>query len=710
MAGRPRKRRSSNSTVATVDDSRIRWTKESAVLKPVPRDVPDGQWPCYVLADATVYMKDGKTLANPLLVGLEGPFIVRGLLEVDDEYLENLVRPSVRSAYIEISHSDNYSFGDGPVVIWASGASGWFEIRPSAKYQSMFNQAREAVTLYYSVFDAYEEYRIACGGKKKSKRPDPPTLDQIFFKYALKVGDGIVRDEVEALCHKWAAFLIGHFPKEDNDGWKWDETLFYKWLRDSHPELVKRYADIAKGVVAPPPLPAPPPSQSQSIDENDVPGGRRSRSVKGSARSSEAPDVERRDPAPHRSRSPQAKPAGKGKARISETPIPIPDKYRQFSQPGYSKAAPAPAPPAASLTPSAPEDTPRDTPVSGADSNSPLDQLLSAIEEIALEKGTTNLPKSTVNKGVYLKCKVRDYHNSSKIVAYFAKGILARLGPEWEGGPWYEWLKETARQPRISSQQAEEEDIPGQAIRRAKILKPVASTKSATQLPPSIGLKAKTRKVARPESEEDSDDDFVGSRMRGRRSGKAATLRLVSSSKKRPPPEVDEPANGRGRGRKSLKTAHRASDDEDDAEDDMADDAADDDDDDDNAADTGEYDVPATALPEGAVRVVLRAERLPTASPTGPNGSWVCEHEGCTYVVRAAEEQASQELIREHFRHHEAEAERISLALKESRGGHMPINHLLDKIQAIGKAALLKKRKTLNGELLPEPVKRRTLV
>lgn len=139
----------------------------------------------------------------------------------------------MRSAHIEISQSQRYSFGDGPLTLWVSGAAGWFEIRPSLQYQAMFGQIREAVTLYYGVLDVYEAYNSACGAKKKAKRPPPPTLDQIFFKYAVKAGDGIVRDEVEALCHKWAEFLLGHFPKEV--GFNWDGVLFAKWLRESNP-------------------------------------------------------------------------------------------------------------------------------------------------------------------------------------------------------------------------------------------------------------------------------------------------------------------------------------------------------------------------------------------------------------------------------------------------------------------------------------------
>ena len=39
------------------------------------------------MTDATIYQKDGKTLGNPLLVHVEGPLVVRGLLGVDEDRL-----------------------------------------------------------------------------------------------------------------------------------------------------------------------------------------------------------------------------------------------------------------------------------------------------------------------------------------------------------------------------------------------------------------------------------------------------------------------------------------------------------------------------------------------------------------------------------------------------------------------------------------------
>jgi hypothetical protein len=97
----------------------------------------------------------------------------------------------------------------------------------------MYDQVREAITLYYSAFEVYEAYAAACANKKKARRPRQPTLDQVFLKYAVRAGDGILFHEVEALCDKWAEFLIAHFDKEfDLD---WNVTNFAKWLRSSHP-------------------------------------------------------------------------------------------------------------------------------------------------------------------------------------------------------------------------------------------------------------------------------------------------------------------------------------------------------------------------------------------------------------------------------------------------------------------------------------------
>ena len=79
-----RRRRWSNSTVATVDEERIRHINETAVLTPMtPEDEDDWHF-SFVLEDAAVYNKKGE-LANLLSVAFDGPFTIRGLVRQEPD-------------------------------------------------------------------------------------------------------------------------------------------------------------------------------------------------------------------------------------------------------------------------------------------------------------------------------------------------------------------------------------------------------------------------------------------------------------------------------------------------------------------------------------------------------------------------------------------------------------------------------------------------
>ncbi|KAK3308042.1 uncharacterized protein B0T15DRAFT_508558 [Chaetomium strumarium] len=679
MAGRPRRRRSSSAPSVENGQSHIRYSKESSMLRKAPQDVPVDEIPSYVLTDASIYQKDGKSLANPLLINVQGPVMVRGFLEeVEEKWHPYLVRSSVKSGYIEIPHSEEYSISDGPLAFWVTGASGFFEIRPSRIYQPMYDQMIEAITLYYSALEVYDEYEKQCGQKKKRNWPSPPTLDDIFLRYAVRAGDGILRDEVEPLCHKWAEFMIAHFPKEvDLD---WELTYFAKWLRDAHPDIEKKIHDIAKGIIPP-----QPPPETQNSDESRALHKRGSTTVKRG--------VEKRD-----SRSPPPKISIPRKAKTSETPIPLPEKYRQHVQATSVKSSSAPIETSRS--------TPTETPAAGGDADSPVDRLLGALQEICEETDIKKITQSKLHSMLYFKCRIPQYNVAKDVTSFYAKELLLRLSPEWKGTPWYEWLKDAATQPWVPGELTAEM-VPSMTIRRTKMKKqqPDPSNRPAAELPASLNIKARTRSGIQEESEGETDDEDVTALqalppMRSRRSGKAAGLRLVTSGKKRPHSDMDELVVQSRRGRKSAKTIHRER-----VDDDVQEDASDD-----EVAGDEDLDVGSSLPPpEGAVRLVVHAERLPSTNPTGPDGTWTCDQEGCTYVVRSADDEDGQQLIQEHFREHEAQAAKINLALKESRG-HMPINHLLDKIQAIGRAALKKKRGTLNGKPVPAPVKRRLLI
>ncbi len=346
------------------------------------------------------------------------------------------------------------------------------------------------------------------------------------------------------------------------------------------------------------------------------------------------------------------------KPKMTESPVPLPEKYRQITQPRPS------LPPSTETPKETPKGTPKEPSVANAGSESPVDRLLAALQEIAAETDLQKSP-STIYSKVYFKIKITHYGDAKLVISYYAKDLLARLGAEWKDVPFYNWLRDAAARPWTPSETLKAEDVPSQTIRRMKSVPKQASlAKPATQLPPNISLKGRPRTVISVDSDGDSDEHDAPP-MRGRRSGKNAGLRLISTSQKRPHPEPDQ-ANGGHRGRKSAKFSHPASEDDDQPDD---------------TEDTNDEDLggePAVGsrlpLPEGAVRVVLHAERIPTSSPSGPDGTWTCDQEGCAYVVRSAREQEAQELIQAHFRDHTAQAEKINLAVKESRG-HMPIKY-----------------------------------
>ncbi|KAK4104680.1 hypothetical protein N658DRAFT_513515 [Parathielavia hyrcaniae] len=650
MTGRPRRQRASPASMtSTADRSQIRWSKETSLLEPA--NIEDPKCPCYVIKDATIYRADGETLANPLIDYVHGTMVIQGFLEEPDkDYLANLVHPSVKTGYIEIPKSSQYSIGDGPLSFWVSGDTGWFEIKPSAKYQRMYEQVMEAITLYYSAFEVEEAY-IQPYKKKKKGRVPPPPLDSVFLKYAVRAGDGILRHEVEALCHKWAPFLIAHFQREN--ALDWETSAFANWLRGQHKNFTTK---AANGVL----VPLPPPETPNRAGSGPLQKAR-SRSARASSRNSEV-EAEPRGPTLKRSRSPQPQSLNRSTPKTTETPVPLPEKYRLAAQPQPPSSLNGPPAPA-----QAPKDSPRDTPTSEAEPEDPVDRLLSVLLEIGTETNMREAVPKTIHGKLYFKCKINKYHHATETVAYYAKELLPRVPAEWKGTPWYQWLADTAKRPWNPTEPLDPAKIPAMTHRRTRAgPKTGLSAKPALQPPPAINLKSRVKKAWRNDSDEESEGDAAP--QRGRRSGKGATLRLAASAKKRPLSQVDDQVNGSRRGRKSAKTIPRASDEDEQPEEpeDTSDDEA-----------VADQDLAAGSrlpLPEGAVRVVVHAERIPTTSPSGPDGTWLCEEEGCTHVVRSANEEDAQQQIKEHFKVHETQAEKINLALKESRG-HMPIKY-----------------------------------
>lgn len=70
---------------------------------------------------------------------------------------------------IQINSCSLYSIGEAPgedakgeppslQVLWVAGQGGWFEVNPAPAYQLMHRKIREAIKLYYTIYDIYDTF------------------------------------------------------------------------------------------------------------------------------------------------------------------------------------------------------------------------------------------------------------------------------------------------------------------------------------------------------------------------------------------------------------------------------------------------------------------------------------------------------------------------------------------------------------------------
>ncbi|KAI2641648.1 hypothetical protein GGS26DRAFT_536271 [Hypomontagnella submonticulosa] len=728
MAGR-RRRAPSNSTVATVDENAIQYCTEESVLKPVSARVHTDDWPCFLLIDATIYHKDG-TLANLLHVDLEGPLIVRGKLEIEKDQEKFLVNRNIRghSPWIQIQNTLSFSIGlkeDGlPMpVLWASGGAGWYEIVPSDTYKNICDIMFQGISLHYAILDQYEAALEKLHEKKKNRNKTLAdvklSLDDVLFKYAVTVGDGITLPEAHKRTRDQAIFLLSHFPKY---------TQFYDWLSKEFPDTAraltaKESNDSKTAAISEPSVlvavPYSPLEKSVSVEASD--SRRRGRpslqnSASRSLRNSETAAPEVVEPPVHEQSLDVKSAKTKGKAPMklrSESThdsdimiIDVPDRPHgsgMFNNPEKGRN---------SLQASDKIDTPysefRESRGLGTrahlEAGSSVYVVLEALQDvrqdllIALKEGREKKhpdeisPKGWCNK-LWLQLSIKHARALTEVCEYYAQGLVELLGQEWHNSQFYQWLKDSVgTEPKFEFLTEDEM----KSIVRRKKNKDRAQASIASREPGAIGGKQTPR--------------------RGRPSGKVAGLRPSTGSKKRyreePDFEGDEmDLDEDGVLRKTSKRSRYFTDDEQDKATDNDSSLVSDEDEDDDQ----DNDSPLT-------RVAIRAERLPSTRPNGPNQTWVCEEPDCDYVVRAADQEEGQALISEHFEAHEREAQEeaeqsalsrttlMDLAVQESEKGHLPINHLLEKIRNLGDKAQRREEVQLNGQVVPQPIKRSLLI
>jgi hypothetical protein len=136
---------------------------------------------------------------------------------------------------LKIDDVTNYSFGqddDGKPVVWAAGHAGWYEITPSVRYLSHYNDTIEAIDLFYFLVDQHQKlprHRQRLGFK----------IDPFLTAYQ-KHTDYRIDDDDEAMetIHKHHKFLMKQMIEEREDI-DWSKTYLWNHLVETYPEEVE---------------------------------------------------------------------------------------------------------------------------------------------------------------------------------------------------------------------------------------------------------------------------------------------------------------------------------------------------------------------------------------------------------------------------------------------------------------------------------------
>lgn len=333
-------------------------------------------------------------------------------------------------------------------------------------------------------------------------------------------------------------------------------------------------------------------------------------------------------------------------AKIS--PIPLPKRVlNQRASPSVSTAPTNPA----AKDPEAP--AVEALPAPSAEPQTPIEFLLDLVEDIASDVGDmAKIKENTIHSKMYYKCTIKAYAAAQEVTAYYVKPLLANLPPKWRQSPFWRWLKSIEHRP-WKGDILTEAQIPSQLVRRKK------GTKSAGNEVPSLSQNRATRLSSSPPRRGVKHPQTPGSRL----SGKNAGLRPSSAFKRRY--DSDEEDDDVDRARKTAKTSHYFAEDDDEDATNGTSDVVDD------------TDVPPGRSTNGTepIRIVVRAEKIPSMSPSGPNGTWTCEEEGCGYIVRSVDDQEGKDIIAAHFKDHEARAHKMNLALQEANRNRLPVKY-----------------------------------
>ncbi|KAF4958241.1 hypothetical protein FGADI_2613 [Fusarium gaditjirri] len=642
MAGGPR--RASTSSVDTEDESQRLWKQEKSVLRFDPSGVdPDTT---FEINDAVVLNKDGHTLENALDVATRGPYIIRGLLHIEEQ--SQRARRRFFHTMIMIK-CGQFSIGEsatGSPVIWMLGTCGWFELNPAPAYLPIYRKMQEAIRLYYRLMGIYKDKRPKKA--KKSKKDALKELYQGFHEYAASIGDGSTLEEVIARCDEHASFLIAQCIQDQGEA-EWFVTPFYKWLINRHQDLYNKELERMNN--------PPQPQRSPSAEASNPPVSQilTSRTRNGSSAPSAARDatpdiIEPEDSPPRRRHS-----RSRSTTHRSENSVVDLVSSTQVSRDGSTRLA------SVHSSASIPSVRMSQAPVSVEAKDDAFRSVLDALEWIRVEISNSKggrLSISAVANRLWTNFTFPTYRGDIKpsyrvpiqeVLHYNVHALLQVLDKDKYDGEFYSWLQELAETP-FNPVAIKSSDFPFYVTRRNK--NPSKPTPSSQAGPASRNL---DEGFSTPPHSSPAGKSFM---RPGRPSGIKSSLRLATTSKKRPHSEVDSDSEDEG---SEPKRSHYFTGEEE------------------TMGNTSHMslseDEDAQETSEGPVKIFLRADNIPTTVPRGPGETWVCEEEDCGYVVRGGDIQNCRDRIRRHFNEHEQQMDRVNLARTEATRGHLPVKY-----------------------------------
>ncbi|CAG9943335.1 unnamed protein product [Clonostachys rosea f. rosea IK726] len=703
-----RSRKDSDSSVETVDFSRIRWREESTVLRTLPPETASNPWPCFELRDAVVLNKDGTALENALNVLLDGPFIVRGTMVIDeDDQREYLVGRFKNEIPIQINACSLYSIGEAPgedakgeppslQVLWVAGQGGWFEVNPAPAYQLMHRKIREAIKLYYTIYDIYDTFgaQTLKRQSKTSNTSDPiERLAPVFLQYAIRVGDGSTVEEVAARCNEIAPFLLCQFLKTDEEYNDWKKTYLYRWLTSNHKET---YDKTWKALRSPLKNQAPPSTTGSSVNEAPPRSHKES-----SVNSDSTTRTSRKGTQTLRSTRTRS-----GSSVVTTEDAPTPEQAATTTIPIHSRATRSRSKSNNPISETTQKGTPSESvqngkkilpaPSASTDGQNAFNSLLEVLQDAFDELSQKKKPptKTQILNKIYFGNKFPNYRAGpgahrvpvEEVFHFNAARLLQVLDKKkYSGSEIYTYIQQLAK-TKFEPVALGPDKFPFLIVpRKSKPFYPRTATNQVIDTASAL-----------VDDDSEAHDDIpetprMGKSTSFRRAGKS-TLRPATSTKKRHHSDIE--SDSESPLAREAKKSHYFSD-NDESNDKNVDES-----------DEGE----SSFASVDPIRLVIRADKIPSTVPRGPDNAWTCDEEDCDYMVRGGDEEDCKARISEHFHAHEQQHNRVQLAMTEGTRGHLPVNHLLEKLKRLGEASIQEEPPTIDGTILPQPIRRNLIV